>query len=139
VLLNEDFHMIYKCCYGAGATAAAASDADAIIAGACCCCCACCGSSSGKKKSKIDFDSLFDSTKPQSQGDGAWHTGVSAMDVMDGGEAEPAAAAAAAADGERTQGPTGFLACCVCAGSCYRWMQLQLFAAQLAELLLLSD
>jgi hypothetical protein len=68
----------------------------------------------GKKKNKIDFDSLFGSTKPQSEGDGVWHTGVSAMDVMDGGEAEPAAAAA---DGERTHNPTAFLACCVHAGS----------------------
>ncbi|WIA42430.1 hypothetical protein OEZ86_008427 [Tetradesmus obliquus] len=55
------------------------------------------GKSARKKKSKIDFDSLFDSTKPQSDGDGVWHTGVSAMDVMDAGETEPAAAAAAAA------------------------------------------
>ncbi|WIA21994.1 hypothetical protein OEZ85_004348 [Tetradesmus obliquus] len=56
------------------------------------------GKSARKKKSQIDFDSLFDSTKPQSDGDGVWHTGVSAMDVMDAGETEPAAAAAVAAD-----------------------------------------
>jgi hypothetical protein len=99
--------MVCKCVFGADADAA--SDADASIAVTCCVYCACRDSCAGKKKSKIDFDSLFDSTKPQSEGDGVWHTGVSAMDVMDGGEAEPAAAAAAAAaaaDGELTHGPS---------------------------------